>query len=304
MNAESPNKTPRTVTPRKEVIFQERQKANLSQDALAHLARVCTQSIRKAEKGHQTFVSTLACIATALELKLEDLIAPSQSSRSRPPMPEDQPLLQFNLAGATKSSGGAQSGERGQFRIKVNLCVEGDYRDFVENDRIQTFCQRLSELIHACHATTPLEVSQGSIIVTVEMARTDYARLTAAFDDELLEELGVNDIETDSESVSGGFEVVSDDNDGADQADLNFGPFASSAKPNIDVIPVRRRTWPLIAFASAAAILLITLGGTWMHYQRRHEDADARIATLRNCPISGSPAAQLRRIGYANSTIP
>lgn len=58
-------------------IEQRRKAKNLSRERLARLVNVSTGTIFRIERGQNTAAETLAAIATALEMPIEDMFIPN-----------------------------------------------------------------------------------------------------------------------------------------------------------------------------------------------------------------------------------
>jgi transcriptional regulator with XRE-family HTH domain len=176
-----------------------RKERGWNQATLAMKSDCSLRTVKNAEKGKPLFLTTVRNIADALGAPVSRLLLQAPKDLDRL-LRHNVPLLKLTLAESVKPSALKRAGhDPGTFRIAVSFCLEGDHQAFkAKKGALREFVSSVSELIKACHELTPLRVTGGSIVITVEMTAADVRRLAAAYRAGRLDRLGVTDIVNES----------------------------------------------------------------------------------------------------------
>ena len=152
---------PRTHKPRarKDAIRLLREAKGWGQQALADRAVVSIKTVNSVEQGKPAHLSTFGKIAKALSVE------PSAF------------LDGYNPTAHLASDTIRALGKRIEFQIKVSIPFE----EFDESDGLTNLLQMLSTAIKAKQEIGVVEVSPGSVKITLEMHPDDLKELIAAF---------------------------------------------------------------------------------------------------------------------------
>ncbi|HMP03658.1 MAG TPA: helix-turn-helix transcriptional regulator [Gemmatales bacterium] len=166
---------PKTHKPRarKDAIRLLREAKGWGQQALADRAVVSIKTINSVEQGKPAHLSTFAKIAKALGVE------PSEFLDGYDPAAH---LASDTIRALSK-------------RVEVQIKLSIPFEEFDESDGLTNLVQMLSALIKARQEIGVVEVSPGSVKVTLEMHPDDLRELIAAFMEYRLKDAQVSSLE-------------------------------------------------------------------------------------------------------------
>lgn len=166
----------RTVRPDAEAIKRLRLEKGWRAEDLARKALCSQKTIENVERGANVYMFTLAKVAKALGVAYQTLLPV--------PTPTSEPQPQ-------------------QRRIDVQITLSIPFQEFDESEQLVSFIELLKRLLPARDEIHVKAVTEGSVLITLELSAEDATNLLLAYERGHLVDLKVADVKVLLEPLEG-----------------------------------------------------------------------------------------------------